>query len=183
MKLDGLTHLGFALFQSGTGRDHARQVRRVSAVVGGAIALDHDRILAHDSPLPGISLASIFVQPSLPQDTVSRLGVKIVTWLARDRYQTPLARVLVLAMASLLAIEVPSVPADESEDFGHLHTDQCGIGAHAARLTQPLAHGGLAEDLVHDLRAPGQGGHALIPVNKLSRCGLVVPAQQPHTLP
>src|SRR5271169_2510836 len=154
MKLDGLTHLGFALFQGVSGRDHAWQVRRVSAVVGGTIAFDHDRILAHDSPLPGISLASIFVQPSLPQDTVSRLGVKIVAWLARDRYQTPLARVLVLAMASLLAIEIPPVPADQPEDFRHLHTDQCGIGAHVAWLTQPSAHDGLAEDLVHDLSAP-----------------------------
>src|ERR1700722_5202824 len=66
MKLDGLTHLGFALFEGVSGRDHAWQVRRVSAVVGGTIAGDHDRILAHDSPLPCISLASIFVQPSLP---------------------------------------------------------------------------------------------------------------------
>src|ERR1700733_5152677 len=112
MKLDGLTHLGFALFQGVSGRDHAWQVWRVSAVVGRTIAFDHDRILAHDSPLPGISLGSIFVQPSLSQDTVSRLGVKIVAWLARDGYQSPLARVLVLAMASLLAIEIPPVPAD-----------------------------------------------------------------------
>src|SRR5271166_78759 len=139
MKLDGLAHFGFALFQSVTGRDHTRQVRRISAVVGRAVTLDHDRILAHDSPLPEISLASVFVQPSLPQDTVSRLGEEIVAWLACDRYQTSLARVFVLAMAPLLAIEVPPVPADQPEDFRYLHADQCGIAADAARLRQPLA--------------------------------------------
>jgi hypothetical protein len=55
MELDGLAHGGFDLFQGVAGRDHARQVRRVGAVVGRAVALDHDRILAHDSPLPACS--------------------------------------------------------------------------------------------------------------------------------
>jgi hypothetical protein len=36
--------------------------------------------------------------------------------------------VLVLPMASLLAIEIPPVPADQPQNFRHLHADQCDIG-------------------------------------------------------
>ena len=36
----------------------------------------------------------------------------------------------------------------------------------------------LAEDLVHDLRASGKGGHDLVPVDQLGRGGLIVPGEQ-----
>jgi hypothetical protein len=58
--------------------------------------------------------------------------VKIVARLARDGHQTSLAQVLVLAMAPPLAIEVPSVLADQPEYFRHLHAGQCGSGRHRA---------------------------------------------------
>jgi hypothetical protein len=48
VKLDGLAHLSFALFQAVAGHDHAGQIRCISAVVGRAVALDHDRVLTHD---------------------------------------------------------------------------------------------------------------------------------------
>jgi hypothetical protein len=67
VKLDGLAHLSFAFLQGVAGRDHARQIRRVSAVIGRAVALDHNRILTHDSPLSCLlSLASVFIQPGRP---------------------------------------------------------------------------------------------------------------------
>jgi len=53
--------------------------------------------------------------------------VKIVTWLARDRHQATLGRMLVLAVAAPLPIEVPAVPAYQAQYLGNLHADQCGI--------------------------------------------------------
>jgi hypothetical protein len=37
---------------------------------------------------------------------------------------------------------------------------------------------GLAEDLIHDLSSPGEGGDDLVPVDEFGRRGLVVPGQQ-----
>src|SRR5580658_1384865 len=55
MKLDRLAHRGFALLQGVAGRGHAGQVRRVGAVVSRTVALDHNRVLAHDSTIPACS--------------------------------------------------------------------------------------------------------------------------------
>ena len=52
MELDGLPHRGLALLQRVAGRGNASEVRGVGAVIGGAVTLDHERILAHDSTLP-----------------------------------------------------------------------------------------------------------------------------------
>jgi hypothetical protein len=163
VKSDRLSHLCFALFQSVAGRNHARQVRRVGAVVGRAVALDHNRILAHNSPLRASSPASVFVQPSLPQDTVSCLGVKIVAWLARDGHQAPLAWVFVLAMAPFLAIEVPPVLADRPY-LRHLHADQCGSGVrHFPRARRPtLVHSSRVGQHPNGVRAAQSVGGILL---------------------
>ncbi len=54
--------------------------------------------------------------------------MKFITWLTCYRHQTPLAWVFVLAMATLLTIQVPSIAADQPKYFRYLHADQCGGG-------------------------------------------------------
>lgn len=76
MELDGLPYRGFALLQCFAGRGYASEVRGVGAVIGGAVALDHDRILAHDSPSrsgePGFRLRSGGTAPALTSSDASR---------------------------------------------------------------------------------------------------------------
>lgn len=54
---------------------------------------------------------------------------------------------------------------------------ECAAGRRADSAAV-VAERSLAEDLVHDLGAPGQGRHDLMPVHQLGRGGLVVPGQQ-----
>jgi hypothetical protein len=60
-----------------------------------------------------------------------------------------------------------------NEWCGHRRPLCRGSSRSARVLTIPLA-----EDLVHDLGAPGQSGHDLMPVDQLGRRGLAVPGQQ-----
>jgi hypothetical protein len=54
--------------------------------------------------------------------------VKLIDRLASDRHQTRLDRMLVLTVTALLAIQLPSVSADQLEYLRHLHPHKCDNG-------------------------------------------------------
>ncbi len=115
VECNGFTHLGFALFQSVSRRNDTGQVRRVGAVVSR-----HPRSRSRTGPrLPlscrAVTLAAIFLQSSLPQNTVSCLGVELGAGLTRHRNEPGLARVSVLPMTSLLTIEIPPITGQKPQ--------------------------------------------------------------------
>ncbi|CCF85925.1 hypothetical protein NITHO_6170002 [Nitrolancea hollandica Lb] len=112
MKCDRFSDQFLGLIQCTTGRDTARKVWDVGSIAS-LTAFKYDGMAHH-------SFLSHARSPACLEDTPQRSGRKIIIRMSRNRYQPQLARVLKLAVATLLAYLLLAIRLNHPNHFPYL---------------------------------------------------------------